>query len=218
MNSRELKPNGLKLFVFIASLIPLGWYAWGIQTDNLGANPIEVVTRGLGTWTLNFLLITLAATPLRHYTGWTWPLIIRRMLGLFAFFYAGLHLTTYLWFDQFFDWLAIGKDIFKRPFITAGMATFLLLIPLAVTSNARAIRKLGGRRWQQLHRMVYLCGVLAVLHYTWMVKADISNPLIYWAILAVLLSARGLWRIQKIQCQRLKNSTHRTKAARCEKH
>ena len=204
MKSQGLKPDGLRLFVFTASLIPLGWYAWGIQTDTLGANPIEAVTRGLGTWALNFLLITLAATPLRHYTGWAWPLIVRRMLGLFAFFYASLHLITYLWFDQFFDWLSIGKDIFKRPFITVGMATFLLLIPLAATSNARAIRKLGGRRWQQLHRMVYFCGVLAVLHYTWMVKADISNPLIYWAILAVLLSTRGLWGIQKIQRQRLK--------------
>ncbi|AJP47857.1 sulfite oxidase [Rugosibacter aromaticivorans] len=199
-----LKLNGLKLFVFTASLAPLGWYAWGIQTDNLGANPIEAVTRGLGTWALNFLLITLAATPLRHYAGWTWPLIVRRMLGLFAFFYASLHLTTYLWFDQFFDWLAIGKDIFKRPFITVGMTTFLLLIPLAATSNARAIRKLGGRRWQQLHRMVYLCGALAVLHYTWMVKADIRKPLIYWVILTALLSTRMVWQIRKAQCQQFR--------------
>ena len=191
-----MKPNWLKFFTFTASLIPLGWYAWGIQTDTLGANPIEAVTRGLGTWALNFLLITLAATPLRHYTGWAWPLIDRRMLGLFAFFYASLHLTTYLWFDQFFDWLAIGKDIFKRPFITVGMAAFLLLIPLAATSNRQSIRKLGGRRWQQLHRIIYLCGVLAVLHYTWMVKADISNPLIYWTILAALLSVRALWKIK----------------------
>lgn len=196
MNSRKLKPTGLKLFVFIASLVPLGWYAWGIQTENLGANPIEAVTRGLGTWTLNLLLITLAATPLQHYTRWTWPLTIRRMLGLFAFFYACLHLITYLWFDQFFDWLAIAKDIFKRPFITVGMAAFLLLIPLAATSNRQSIRKLGGRRWQQLHRIIYLCGVLAVLHYTWMVKADISSPLIYWTILAALLSVRALWKIK----------------------
>lgn len=213
-----MKLNWLKLFVFTASLAPLGWYAWGIQTDNLGANPIEAVTRGLGIWALNFLLITLAATPLRHYVGWTWLLIVRRMLGLFAFFYVSLHLIAYLWFDQFFYWLAIGKDIFKRPFITVGMAAFLLLIPLAATSNARAIRKLGGHRWQQLHRMVYLCGILAVLHYTWMVKADISKPLTYWAILITLLSARVVSKIEKIQRQRFKNSGHRTKAARYAKY
>lgn len=209
-----MKPNWLKFFAFTASLIPLGWYAWGTQTDTLGANPIEAVTRGLGTWALNFLLITLAATPLRHYTGWTWPLIIRRMLGLFAFFYASLHLITYLWFDQFFDWLAIGKDIFKRPFITVGMATFLLLIPLAATSNARAIRKLGGRRWQQLHRMVYLCGILAVLHYTWMVKADIGKPIIYWEMLAFLLSLRVWWKIRKIRHYQLKSNARGNKTAR----
>lgn len=210
-----MKPNWLKFFVFTASLAPLGWYAWRIQTDNLGANPIEVITHGLGTWALNFLLISLTVTPLRNYVGWTWPLIVRRMLGLFAFFYASLHLIAYLWFDQFFDWLAISKDIFKRPFITVGMAAFLLLVPLAATSSARAIRKLGGHRWQQLHRMAYLCSILAVLHYTWMVKADISKPLIYWAILSTLLSARVVWKIQKnhpAAVSKAKDIAHSTKA------
>lgn len=209
-----MKPNWLKFFVFTTSLAPLGWYAWRTQTDNLGANPIEAITHGLGTWALNFLLISLTATPLRNYAGWTWPLIVRRMLGLFAFFYAILHLIAYLWFDQFFDWLAISKDIFKRPFITVGMAAFLLLVPLAATSSARVIRKLGGHRWQQLHRMAYLCSIFAVLHYTWMVKADISKPLIYWAILSTLLSARVVWKIQKNHpaVSKAKDIAHSTKA------
>lgn len=197
-----MKPVWLKPLIFIISLAPLAWYAWGVQAASLGANPIEVVTRGLGTWALNFLLITLLMTPLRNYAGWAWVIDLRRMLGLFAFFYASLHLATYLWFDQFFDWPAIAKDILKRPFITVGMVAFALLVPLATTSNARAIRKLGGRRWQQLHRSVYAIGALAVLHYTWMVKADIRKPLIYAAILATLLGLRVLWRIQKQHDQR----------------
>lgn len=199
-----MKPTWLKPLVFIISLAPLAWYAWGVQANSLGANPIEAVTRGLGTWALNFLLITLLVTPLRNYAGWTWLIDLRRMLGLFAFFYASLHLTTYLWFDQFFDWPAIAEDILKRPFITVGMTAFALLVPLAITSNIRAIRKLGGRRWQQLHRSVYAIGALAVLHYTWMVKADVKKPLIYAAILAMLLGMRVLWRVQK-QRQRRSN-------------
>ncbi|MFZ2627290.1 MAG: protein-methionine-sulfoxide reductase heme-binding subunit MsrQ [Rugosibacter sp.] len=175
-----------------------------MQADSLGANPIEAVTRGLGTWALNFLLITLLVTPLRNYAGWIWLIDLRRMLGLFTFFYASLHLTTYLWFDQFFDWPAIAKDILKRPFITVGMTAFALLVPLAATSNAGAMRKLGGRRWQQLHRSVYAVGALAVLHYTWMVKADVKKPLIYAAILATLLGMRVLWRVQKRSQRRAK--------------
>ena len=177
--------------------MPLAYYAWGVQADTLGANPIEAVTRGMGTWALNFLLITLTVTPLRKYSGWAWLVRLRRMLGLFVFFYAVLHLSTYLWFDQFFDWAAIAKDILKRPFITVGMVTFALLVPLAATSNAFAIRKLGGRRWQELHRSVYLIGLLAVLHYSWMVKADVSKPLIYALLLGVLLGLRVWWRIQE---------------------
>lgn len=192
MNPALLKPP-----LFIACLAPLAWYAWGAQADTLGANPIETVTRGLGTWALNFLLITLCVTPLRKYSGWNWLLRLRRMLGLFAFFYALLHLSTYLWFDQFFDWGEIAKDILKRPFITVGMITFALLLPLAATSNAYAIRKLGGRRWQELHRSVYLIGMLAVLHYSWMVKADLGKPLLYAALLGVLLGLRVWWRLQE---------------------
>lgn len=192
MNPARLKPP-----LFIACLAPLAWYAWGAQADTLGANPLEAVTRGLGTWALNFLLITLTVTPLRKYSGWAWLGRLRRMLGLFAFFYALLHLSTYLWFDQFFDWAEIAKDILKRPFITVGMITFALLLPLAATSNAYAIRKLGGRRWQDLHRSIYLIGMLAVLHYFWMVKADLSKPMLYAALLGILLGLRVWWRMQE---------------------
>lgn len=181
---------GLKALVFALALIPLGYYGRGLWQDSLGANPIEAVTRGLGTWTLNFLLITLAVTPLRKLTGLHVVLRLRRMLGLFCFFYACLHLTSYLWFDQFFDWSEIVKDILKRPFITVGMAAFVLLLPLAATSNNFAIRHLGGRRWQLLHRSVYVIAILAVLHYSWLVKADQSQPLLYGGILAVLLAFR----------------------------
>ncbi|MCK9991104.1 MAG: methionine sulfoxide reductase heme-binding subunit [Rugosibacter sp.] len=193
----RLKPLWLKALVFISSAMPLGWYAFGIQADSLGANPIEAIARGLGTWALNFLLMTLAATPLKHFAHWTWPLLIRRMLGLFAFFYASLHLLSYLWFDQFFDWPSIIKDIFKRPFITVGMATFLLLCPLAMTSTDGAIRRLGLPRWKKLHRLVYLAGILAVLHYFWMVKADMRTPLMYAVGLTLLLGLRAAWLLHK---------------------
>ena len=187
----------LKTLVFVLSLLPLAYYGWGAWHDALGANPIEAVTRGLGTWALNFLLITLAVTPVRKLTGWHAALRLRRMLGLFTFFYAALHLTSYLWFDQFFDWNEIALDILKRPFITVGMAAFALLIPLAATSSNFAIRRLGGRRWQALHRAVYAIGILAVLHYSWLVKADQSQPLFYGGILLVLLGLRAWWREQE---------------------
>lgn len=192
-----MNPTLLKPPLFLLCLLPLAWYGWGIYTDTLGANPIEAVTRGLGTWTLNFLLITLSVTPLRRYTGWNWLAPLRRMLGLFVFFYAVLHFNTYLWLDQFFDWNAIAKDILKRPFITVGMVCFFLLVPLAATSNNYAIRKLGGRRWRELHRTVYAIGLLAVLHYAWMVKADLSGPLGYAVALAALLGVRAWWRVEE---------------------
>ncbi len=191
----------LKTLTFALCLLPLAWYAWGFWQDALGANPVEAVTRGLGTWTLNLLLITLAVTPLRKLTGWHLVARLRRMLGLFVFFYACLHLTTYLWFDQFFDWRAIADDILKRPFITVGMAAFALLVPLAATSNQFAIRRLGGRRWQELHRTVYAIAILAVLHYSWLVKADQSRPLLYAGILAALLGIRFWWREQERRAQ-----------------
>lgn len=184
----------LKPVVFALALLPLAGYVWGIWHDTLGANPIEAVTRGLGTWALNFLLVTLAMTPLRKLFGWHAALRLRRMLGLFAFFYAFLHLLSYLWLDQFFDWHAIGRDLLERPFVALGMAAFALLLPLAATSNQWSIRRLGGRRWQALHRGVYPLSILAVLHYGWLVKADLTLPLLYGAILFVLLGLRAWWR------------------------
>jgi sulfoxide reductase heme-binding subunit YedZ len=186
----------LKSGIFLLCLLPLAFYLQRLYVDELGANPIEALTRGLGTWALNFLLITLLVTPLRRFSGWNWLIRLRRMLGLYCFFYALLHLGTYLWLDQFFDWMAIAKDIFKRPFITVGMLTFVLLLPLAITSNSFALRRLGGRRWQKLHRAIYAIGLLALLHYSWMVKADIAGPLWYAAALAVVLGLRVYWRFK----------------------
>lgn len=180
----------IKLALFLACLLPTVLLAFGIYLDRLGPNPIEAVTRGTGDWTLRMLLITLAVTPLCRLSGWQWLMRMRRMLGLFAFFYALLHLGTYLWLDQFFDWEAIGQDILKRPFITVGMTAFILLVPLAVTSNQAMVRRLGGRRWLRLHRSVYLIAILAVTHFWWLVKKDITEPVIYALILAVLLGMR----------------------------
>jgi len=178
-----------KAVAFAACFIPLGLLAWDGYTGNLGANPIEVVTRSTGAWTLIFLLITLAVTPLRKLSGWNGLIKFRRMLGLFAFFYVCLHFTTYIWLDQFFDFAAIVKDVAKRPFITVGFASFVLLIPLAVTSTGGMVRRLG-KRWQQLHRLIYLIAIGGVIHYWWLVKADVRLPLIYGAILAALLCYR----------------------------
>lgn len=180
----------LKAALFIACLIPLLRLAWLGHADQLGANPIEFITRSLGTWTLVFLLLTMSITPLRHLSGWSWLARLRRMAGLYAFFYALLHFITYLWLDQFFDLQAIYKDVLKRPFITAGFAAFILLLPLAITSTNAMMKRLGGRRWQLLHRLIYPAAMLAVLHYWWLVKKDITQPLIYAAILATLLGYR----------------------------
>ena len=187
----------LKLALFLLALLPLGRLLWAAWTGDFGPNPVEFVQRWTGTWTLNFLLLTLCISPLRVWTQWHWLLRLRRMLGLFTFFYATLHFLSFIGFDHSFDVDAIARDIFKRPFVTVGFAAFVLLIPLAATSNQWAIRKLGGRRWQELHRSVYAIGLLAVLHYSWMVKADISRPLAYAAVLGVLLGLRVWWRVQE---------------------
>ena len=180
----------LKAALFLASLIPLIRLSWYGYSSQLGANPIEFITRSLGTWTLVFLLITLSITPLRKLSGWSWLIKLRRMAGLFAFFYALLHFITYIWLDQFFDLNSIYKDVIKRPFITIGFTAFILLIPLAVTSTNAMMKKLGGKRWQMLHRLIYPIAIFAVLHYWWLVKKDITQPLIYAAVLATLLGYR----------------------------
>ena len=175
--------------VFVACLLPLAVTLWQLATDRLGANPIDEVTDAGGEWTLRFLLLTLLMTPLRRRFNWAWPLRIRRMLGLFAFFYAALHLLTYLWLDQFFDWPGIWLDILERPFITVGMLAFAVLLPLAVTSNRYMITRLG-KAWKKLHRLAYVAPALGVVHYWWLVKADIVEPLVYALLLAVLLLVR----------------------------
>jgi methionine sulfoxide reductase heme-binding subunit len=178
--------------VFVAALYPLARIVLFGMTDRLGSNPIEFITRSTGLWTLVFLCITLAVTPLRRLTGVATFVRFRRMLGLYAFFYATLHFTTYLWFDKWFDVAEIVKDIGKRPFITVGFAAFLLLIALAVTSPRAMVRKLG-RRWQTLHRAIYAIGVLAILHFWWMKagKNDLLLPKLYGAIMLALLG----WRL-----------------------
>ena len=181
-----------KPLVFCVSLLPLAWLCWLAWQDQLGANPVETLSHRTGDWSLRFLLLTLAVTPLRRLSGWNWLLKFRRMLGLFAFFYVCLHLGVYLIFDQFFDPSAILEDIAKRPYITVGFAGFLLLIPLAVTSTNGMIKRLG-RNWQRLHRLVYLIGMLGVVHYWWLVKADISEPLLYAGLLTMLLGYRAWW-------------------------
>lgn len=185
----------IKGLLFLASLGPLAWLALNGYAENLGANPIEVITRTTGTWTLVFLLITLSITPLRKFSGWHWLIRLRRMFGLFAFFYASLHFTTYIWLDQFFDLQSIIKDVMKRPFITVGFSSFMLLVPLALTSSSAMIRRLG-KGWQQLHRLVYVIAIGGVVHFMWLVKADRRQPLIYGTILTFLLGYRLVtkWR------------------------
>lgn len=178
-----------KAAVWLLCLAPLSRLAYLGLSGGLGANPIEFITHSTGTWTLVGLLATLAITPLRSLSGLGWLIRFRRLFGLFAFFYACLHFTTYIWLDQFFDPASIARDIIKRPFITVGFAAFMLLIPLAATSNQRMMKKLG-RNWQRLHRLVYVIAGLGVVHYWWLVKKDISQPLIYACVLAILLAMR----------------------------
>lgn len=189
-------PRLLKPVLFVACLLPLAWLIAQAVGNRLGANPVEALTHATGLWALRLLLLTLAMTPLRRVTGWAWPLRVRRMLGLFAFGYVLAHFTVWLVLDRALDWSTVGEDIVKRPFITVGIAALVLLVPLAVTSTNGWMRRLG-RRWKQLHRLVYVIAVLAVLHFLWLVKADLLEPGIYGALLAVLLVARLPWRLPR---------------------
>jgi sulfoxide reductase heme-binding subunit YedZ len=182
----------LKPVVFLACLAPLGILIWRGFHSALGANPIEAITHATGDWTLRFLLGTLSITPLRRLTRQYWLIGLRRMLGLFAFFYGVLHLMTYLWLDKFFAVHEMLADIAKRKFITAGMTAFTLMIPLALTSTKWSIRKLGGKRWQALHRLIYASATAGVIHYIWLVKADLKKPLEYATVLGALLLYRIL--------------------------
>ena len=184
----------LKILVWAACLTPLAVLGYRAATGNLTANPISFITNWLGDWTLRILLTSLAMTPLRILFRWSWPVALRRLLGLFAFFYAALHFSVWLVLDHFFAWSRMGADIVKRPYITVGMTALVLMIPLAATSTAGAIRRLGGSRWQWLHRLVYVIGVCAVLHYLWLAKKANPDPYYYAAALALLLAIRaGDW-------------------------
>ena len=202
-----MKTKYFKPMVFLACLLPVGRLAWKAYRSALGANPIQVITWSTGTWTLVFLMLTLAITPLRKLTRQYWLIQDRRMLGLFAFFYGTLHFLTYIWLDQFFDWRSVGKDVVKRPFITVGFTAFVLMVPLAATSFQRAIRWLG-KRWQLLHRLIYLVAIAGVIHYIWLVKKDLRKPLIYAAILAVLLLYRlVVWATVRLSSRRSKQDS-----------
>jgi sulfoxide reductase heme-binding subunit YedZ len=199
----------LKPAAFAASLSPAGWLVWAIATGNLSPNPLSDLTNETGLWTLRFLCITLAVTPLRRLTGWNAIIRFRRMFGLFAFFYGTLHFLTYLVADRFASldftagmvaWATVGnlaqsvwEDIYKRPYITVGFTAFTCMVPLAATSTARMIRRLGGKRWQALHRLIYVSAIAGVLHFWWLVKADISSPQRYALIVGGLLLFRLMW-------------------------
>jgi len=182
-----------KTAVWVCCIAPLVWLLWHLFTDQLGANPLEVVIRHLGEWGLQLLVVTLCMTPLRDLTNEAWPIQLRRLIGLWSFTYLCLHFLTYLWLDQFFDWTEIGKDIVKRPFITVGMLAVVAMLPLAVTSTRAMQRRLGGR-WKRLHRLIYLIVPLGTLHFYWLVKADTLRPLIFALCVIVLLGYRLLRR------------------------
>lgn len=187
----------LRFWLHVACLMPMLVLVGQGLLGELGANPIEALIRGLGDWALRFLVLALAVTPLRRLMARPEFARYRRMVGLWAFAYAVMHLSAYVVLDQFFDWAAIGRDIIKHKFITVGMAALTLLLPLAITSTKGMIRRLGGARWRRLHQLVYIAAPLAALHYIWMVKADIREPLVYAAILGVLLGLRVVWAVRQ---------------------
>ena len=197
-NPTARQVGAIKAVVFALALVPVAKMAYLTVTQQL-VEPLEHITRGTGDWVLYFLCMTLAVTPLRKFTGWNWILKLRREIGLFVFFYAFLHFMTFLWFDHFFDVAEMWKDVLKRPFITVGFSAFVLLIPLAITSTNGMIRRLGGKRWQWLHRLIYLVAPLGILHFWWMkaAKQDFEQPIIFGAIVAVLLGLRIYWKLAK---------------------
>ncbi len=190
MNQQQFTGRVLKPAIFVAALVPLALLVWNALHDGLGANPVETITRETGGWGLKFLIITLFVTPIRRVTGWQALARIRRMLGLFAFFYVCLHFLTYLVLDAFFDFRYILEDITDRTYITLGFTSFVLLIPLAMTSTNAMLRRLGGQRWRRLHKLAYAAAAGGVLHFLWQVKADLREPLIYLGVLLLLYLAR----------------------------
>lgn len=196
----------LKILVWAACLAPLALLAWRFHAGDLGANPIDFVTDSLGIWALRLLLASLALTPLRILLGLAWPVTLRRLLGLFAFSYVALHLATWVVLDHFLDWPVMLADVVKRPYITAGMGAFLLLLPLAATSTAGMIKRLGARAWRRLHRLVYASAVLAVLHFVWLAKVGRVEPYVYAGILALLLGVRMIDAARRRLRRRCRNT------------
>lgn len=189
-----LRRRWTKVIAFLLGLAPAGYLGWRFYQQDLTANPLEYITHFTGDWAIRLIALTLAITPLRKLLRTPDLIRFRRMVGLFAFFYASLHFLAYLWLDRLFDFQDLAKDIAKRPFITAGFLGFVLMLPLAVTSTAGWIRRMGGRRWQQLHRLIYLAAIAAVVHYYWLVKSDVRDPLLYAAIIGILLIYRiAVW-------------------------
>ena len=193
-SAKQRKAPGLslrwiKVAIFIASCLPFVWLVISVVTGSIGANPVEGIEHATGEWALRFLLLSLCATPLAQYLRWAWATRVRRMIGLFAFFYVFLHVLTYLWLDHFWVWRDIFLEVLEKPFITVGFLSLLILIPMALTSNRFAVKRLG-KRWKMLHKWVYFATVFAVLHFVWLAKGDQIEPIIYLAILLVLLVLR----------------------------
>ena len=213
MTTNQITRWILKPVVFLAALGPLGWIAWTAMTGSFSADPLSDITKETGEWALRFLCFTLAITPIRRLTGWNTASRFRRMLGLYAFFYATIHLLIYVVADRgasldFPDGIvawrtvrdlakSIGADIYKRPFVTAGFTAWLCMLPLALTSTAGMIRRLGGRRWAQLHRLIYASAIAAVVHFWWLVKSDVRQPAAYGIAVGVLLASRIVWTARK---------------------
>lgn len=185
--------RALKGAIWLGASLPISRLFYLGLTDDLGANPVEFIERSTGTWALVFLLLSLSVTPLRNLTKWAWLIAVRRLLGLWMFAYACLHVLSYVWLDYQFDWTDIVKDILKHPYVLVGAAALLLTLPLAATSNQKAIRLLK-QRWKSLHRLAYVIGVLALLHYWWLVKKDVTEPVIYSMVFAGLMLARWPWK------------------------
>jgi methionine sulfoxide reductase heme-binding subunit len=196
--NKILTSKWTKVVVFVVCLVPLGLLVWRAAQGDLTANPIEFITHRTGDWTLRFLVITLAITPLRKILHLPQLIRFRRMLGLFAFFYGFLHFSVWIGVDKYFAWSDMWADVLKRPFITVGFTGFVLMIPLALTSTAGMIRRLGGKRWQMLHRLIYVSAIAGVIHYYWLVKSNVRKPLFYAFLVAILLAWRlGAWFIGK---------------------
>jgi sulfoxide reductase heme-binding subunit YedZ len=198
-----LRTRPIKALVFVLCLWPAAYLSWRFYNQDLTANPLEYITHFTGDWAIRLICVTLAITPLRKLLQLPDLIRFRRMIGLYAFFYASLHFLAYLWLDRLFDFHDLTKDIAKRPFITAGFTAFLLLLPLAVTSTKGWIRRMGGRPWQRLHRLIYVAGIVAVVHYYWLVKSDVRLPLMYGAIVGILLLYRaGAWAFARASSAR----------------